>query len=135
MESAAWALQQSIYQHLAADSAVTQLLGGPEIYDDVPRSAEFPYLTFGASQIRDWSTASDDSDEHIVTMHIWSRANGRKETFEVMNAVRDALNGANLTLTDHRLVNLRFEFSDARREPDGETYHGVVRYRAVTEPL
>jgi hypothetical protein len=39
-----------------------------------------------------------------------------------------------LTLVDHDLVNLRHEFSEARPDPDGDTYHGIVRYRAVTEP-
>jgi hypothetical protein len=33
-----------------------------------------------------------------------------------------------------RLVNLRFATADIRREPDGRTWHGVVRFRAVTEP-
>ena len=35
---------------------------------------------------------------------------------------------------DHHLVNLRHEFSEARLDPDGDTFHGIVRYRAVTEP-
>jgi len=30
---------------------------------------------------------------------------------------------------------VRHELSEVRREPDGETYHGFVRFRAVTEPL
>ena len=30
-------------------------------------------------------------------------------------------------------VNLRFEFAEAARDPDGITYHGVIRFRAVTE--
>jgi hypothetical protein len=39
-----------------------------------------------------------------------------------------------VTLVDHELVNLRHEFSEARPDPDGDTFHGIVRYRAVTEP-
>ena len=37
-------------------------------------------------------------------------------------------------LPDHHLVNLRHELSEARLDPDGDTFHGIVRYRAVTEP-
>jgi hypothetical protein len=33
-----------------------------------------------------------------------------------------------------RLVNLRHEFSEVRRDADGETSRGLVRFRAVTEP-
>lgn len=66
---------------------------------------------------------------------MWSRAAGRKEVRTILEAVRAVLHDAVLTLTGHRLVNLRHEFSDTRRDPDGETYHGIVRYRAVTEPI
>ena len=65
----------------------------------------------------------------------WSRAGGKKETHEIIEAIRLALKGAPVTISDHALVNLRHEFSEARQDPDGETYHGIVRYRAVTEPL
>ena len=47
---------------------------------------------------------------------------------------KDVLHDQPLTLSDHHLVNLRHEFSEARLDPDGDTFHGIVRYRAVTEP-
>ncbi len=100
----------------------------------MPREAEPPYLTFGQSTVRDWSTGTEDGSEHILTLHVWSRAAGERETHEIMNAVRAALHDAAIAVDGHHLVNLRHEFSDALRDPDGETYHGVVRYRAVTEP-
>ena len=68
-------------------------------------------------------------------MHVWSRYAGRKQVDAVLRAIRDALHTATLTLTDHRLINIRQEFTEARRNSDGETYHGIARYRAVTEPL
>lgn len=135
MASASFALQKALFSKLTADAAVTAVLGGARIYDDVPNRAEFPYLTFGQTTERDWSTGSEPGHEHIFTLHVWSRARGRKETDDVMAAAVAALHDSALTLDGHRLVNLRHEFSDARREPDGETYHGVARYRAVTEPL
>ncbi|WP_425283503.1 hypothetical protein [Methyloceanibacter superfactus] len=33
------------------------------------------------------------------------------------------------------MVNLRHEYTEARLDADGETLHGIVRYRAVTEPM
>lgn len=135
MPSASFALQQSIYAALAADAALTTLLGAPRIFDDVPQKSDFPYLTLGQSSVRDWSTGTESGDEHILTVHVWSRASGRKQTHEIMGALKSALHNRALTLAGHRLVNLRHEFSDARREPDGETYHGIVRLRAVTEPV
>ncbi len=133
MASAGHELQKSIFAALTASPAVTGLLGGARVFDDVPPGAEYPYLTIGESAARDWSTGTDAGDEHILTLHVWSRAAGRKEAHEIMGAVRGVLHDAALSVSGHRLINMRHEFSDARREPDGETYHGVVRYRAVTE--
>lgn len=135
MTDAGFALQQAFHDRLASDSAVVALLGGPRIYDDVPVRAEFPYVTFGQSIERDWSAGTDEGYEHTLTLHVWSRAHGRKEAKAVLAAARAALHDASLSLEGHRLVNLRHEFSDARRDPDGDTYHGTARFRAVTEPL
>ncbi len=135
MANAQWALQQAVYSALIGDLAVTSLLGGPHVYDDVPQGKDYPYLTFGQSSLRDWSTGSDDGAEHIFTLHVWSREAGRKQVYELMAALRTALHERALAMTGFALINLRHEFSDARREPDGDTYHGTVRFRAVSEPL
>lgn len=135
MPSAGLEVQKAIYGALTGSAVVTGLVGGARIFDDVPASADYPYITIGESLVRDWSTGSETGDEHLLTIHVWSRASGRKEALEIMDAVRGVLHDAALTVNGHRLVNLRHEFSDARRESDGETYHGVVRYRAVTETL
>jgi Protein of unknown function (DUF3168) len=131
----ALSLQQSLFSKLATDAPLLALLGGARIYDDTPQTAVFPYVTFGQSIARDWSTGTDLGDEHTLTFHVWSRAKGRKESHTILGAIRDALHDQPLTLDSHRLINLRHEFSDARRDPDGETIHGLARFRAVTEPL
>lgn len=135
MANAGWALQQAIYGTLSGHAGLLTLLGGARIYDDAPQRSQFPYLTFGRSTIRDWSTGTEDGEEHVLTLHVWSREAGRKQVFAIMGALREALHDADLSLSGYRLVNLRHEFSDARRDPDGDTYHGTVRFRAVTEPL
>jgi hypothetical protein len=134
MPSASWALQQSIFAKLTNDAPLLGLLGGARLYDDVPQRADFPYLTFGQTLVRDWSTGTDDGNEHVLTLHVWSQARGKKETHEIMGALRTVLHDQSLTLSGHRLINLRHEHSEARRDPDGETIHGIVRYRATTEP-
>jgi hypothetical protein len=127
--------KKGIYETLKQNPAITGLLGGPNIYADAPQNANYPYLTFGESVTRDWSSGSEEGLEHILTLHVWSRASGKKETHEIIEAIRDALKGGAVPVDEHRFVNLRHEFSEARQDPDGETYHGIVRYRAVSEPL
>jgi hypothetical protein len=133
--SATWDLQKGIYEALAGDATLTGLLGGANIFDRVPHDARFPYVTLGQTADRDWSTGTEEGREHILTFHVFSRAGGAKETQAVIAAIDDALKAAPIALPGHALVNLRFEFSDARRDPDGETLHGIARYRAVTEAM
>ncbi|MFN3867619.1 MAG: DUF3168 domain-containing protein [Hyphomicrobiaceae bacterium] len=135
MTSAALDLQRSLYQMLRNDGALLAALGGARIYDDVPQRAELPYVTFGQSVMRDWSTGSETGNEHVLTLHVWSRVPGRKRLHEIMDVLVERLHEQPLALQDHRVVNVRHEISDARRDTDGETYHGVVRFRVVTERL
>ncbi|MEM7191870.1 MAG: DUF3168 domain-containing protein, partial [Pseudomonadota bacterium] len=75
-----------------------------------------------------------DGAEHDLTLHIWTDADSAKKVNELMEAVQTLLHDQPLSLQDHYLVNLRRQFAEARIDPDGETRHGIVRYRAVTEP-
>lgn len=132
--STGWSLQRGIYQALAGSAQLTALLGGARIYDDPPQAASFPFVTLGQSVIRDWSTGTEDGAEHLLTLHVWSRSGGKKQVHDIVEAIKAVLHDKPLSLIDHHLVNLRHEFSEARPDPDGHTFRGIIRYRAVTEP-
>ena len=51
-----------------------------------------------------------------------------------MELARETLHDAALDLDGHRLVNMRLEFSEARYDDRNEAHHGLLRFRAVTEP-
>jgi hypothetical protein len=135
MSSPGFALQKGLFAALTGSAALVALLGGARVYDDAPQPVTFPFITIDPAQERDWSTGAEKGLEHLVTIHVWSRYAGRRQIYDVADAIRDALDGAALTLDAHRLVNLRHQYSDLRREEDGETYHAALRFRAVTEPL
>ncbi len=129
------ALQQAIFAALTGAPQLVALLGGPRIYDAAPQPVVFPYVTFGIATLRDASTSTESADEHNVTLNIWSRARGRKEAQTIAGVLRNLLHDRPLTLVDHVLVNLRCDFTDCRRDPDGATIHASLRLRALTEPL
>lgn len=135
MASSSWSLQKVIYDVIVADAVILGLLGAPRIFDAVPDKSAFPYITLGQSSVVDWSTGSEAGEEHRLTLNVWSRAAGRRETHELMAALRTALHEHELVLDGHRLVNFRHELSEVRREADGVTTRGIVRFRAVTEPV
>ena len=132
--STGWSLQRGIYQTLANSSELGALLGGTRIYDDPPQAASYPFINLGQSLVRDWSTGTEDGAEHLLTLHVWSHTGGKKQVHDIIEAIKSSLYDQPLTLVGHELVNLRHEFSEARSDPDGDTFHGIVRYRAVTEP-
>jgi hypothetical protein len=129
------ALRAAIYDALINDGALTSVLGGPSVYDEPPRAASFPYVTLGEARMSDFSAGGERGEEHQLTLHAWSRQGGHREAHLITGALLQALDDAPLTLSDHRLINLRFALADVRREADGRTYHALVRFRAVTEPV
>ena len=134
MSDAIFALQKAVYGRLAADAALKSLIGDPaRIYDDAPRDAALPYIVIGEARISDWSGV-EGGFEHDIRIHIFSRYAGRREIKEIVTALYDALHEAPLIIAGHDLVNLRFVFSDILRRQDSDIYHGVTRFRAVTQP-
>lgn len=133
MTAPAAELQKAVFAALTGDAALGGLLGGPKVYDHAPANVAFPYITFGRTSIFDWSTGTESGSEHLFTLHIWSKARGKKEALEIMESARVLLDDAALELDQHRLVNLRLEFSEARFDEDHTVYHGLLRFRAVTE--
>jgi hypothetical protein len=135
MSTATAALRAAIHDALVADGVLTAMLGGARIYDEPPANAAFPYVTLGEARVTDFSAGEERLEEHQLTLHAWSRQGGHKEAHGIAGALLHALDDAPLSPDGHQLVNLRFSLADIRREADGRTYHALVRFRAVTEPI
>ncbi|MGX1196929.1 DUF3168 domain-containing protein [Parvibaculum sp. MBR-TMA-1.3b-4.2] len=126
------ALQQAIQSRLMADGPLAALLDG-RIYDDVPAQAPFPYLASGEARSRDWSSGDSIGTDVTLTLIVYSRAHGRREAKEIAGAVKAALHEADLALTDHTLVSLRFRDGHIARQRDGITWRQELRFRALVE--
>ena len=135
MSTATAALRAAIHHALTIDTALSAILGSAKVYDEPPRHADFPYVTLGEARVTDFSAGDDALQEHQLTLHVWSRQGGHKQAHIITGALLQALDDAPLSPQGQHLVNLRFTSADIRREGDGRTYHGLVRFRAVTEPV
>ena len=134
MTLAAAELQAAIHARLAGDATLATLLGGAKIYDFAPASVAFPYVTFGRTTVYDWSTASEKGTEQILSLNAWSKGQGKKEVLAIVDRLAVLLDDAALTLAGHRLVLLRLEQTEARFDEDIAVHHGLMRFRALTEP-
>ena len=128
-------LRQGIHQALAGSSDVAALLGGVRIYDEAPQAPTFPFITLGQSAIRDWTRAAENGAEQRLTLHVWSPFGGKKHVQDIINAIRMTLDGRPLPLSSRDRMTLHHEFAEARLDPDGDSFHGIIRYRASAAPV
>ena len=133
MASAATELQKTIFAALQGDAILSASLGGPKIYDHAKSDVAFPYVTFGRTSFYDWSTGTEIGTEHLFTLHVWSKAKGKRETLDIMQQIENRLHDQPLGMEGYNLVNIRQEFAEARFDEDQSVYHGLVRFRAVVE--
>ncbi len=135
MESA---LQEAIHTALSADAPLVAAVAG--IYDDRPQVvdsssvAAFPVVTHGDNIITQWPTDDWSGGSALVRVHVWSRYPGRKEAKDIVGLIRAALDRAALTITGYTALSLDFEQSFVDVDPDGETRHGVIEFRALICP-
>lgn len=133
MTSAALELQRAVFAALQGNAELGAAMGEVRLYDQAPANAKFPYLTFGRTSVYDWSTDTESGAEHLVTLHVWSKARGKSECHALIENVRAALDDAALALDGHALIRLRKEYSEVRYEDDNDVHHGLIRFRALTE--
>ena len=138
MASAGWALQQAVFAALTNDAPLLALLGAARVWDDVPAARRVSLRDVCAEGgERDWSAGADDGREHALTLHVWSRR-GRSQggARDHGRGARRAARRAGLALSGASARQPAPQVSsEARRDADGETTHGIVRFRAVTEPM
>ena len=123
-------LQKTIYAALSGDNNLTSVLGA-SVHDEVPQGSSYPIVQIGEDTALDYGVKGENGSEVTIMIHVWSRYTGSSEVKNIMDRVHTLLHDSSLSVTGFNLVNMRFEFSDIIRDPDGVTRHGVMRLRAV----
>ncbi len=130
------ALHKALLDHLRADPDLVPLLGDPpRVHDQPPAQPAWPLVLLGRAETRPWGGLDGEGVEHALTLTCLSRFDGAEEAKAIVAAIRARLHGAALTLDGHRLVNLRVTYGDVFRAADARMVQGVLRLRAVTEPV
>ena len=129
------ALRKAIRLALLANGPLVARLGGANVFDEAPREAIPPYVAYGDSLARDWSSASDRGAEQFVILNVWSIQRGLREALDIADMIAGLLDDQPLALTGHHLVNLRLVALETRREANGRFARASLRLRAVTEAL
>lgn len=126
-------LAAAIYAALAAHAGVTSTLGGSgRVYDNAPAGAAAPYVVIGEETATDYSGSLVDGMEHTITVHAFTEGQSRLGCLQIQKQIRACLHEAALTLSAGTCANIRQEMRQTMRDPDGVSWHGVQRFRAVT---
>ena len=125
-----FALQTAVFSKLSTDSNLTSVLKA-KVFDDIPENTDYPYVQLGEDTSLDYSTKDQIGSEVTVNIDVWSRYRGSLEAKNIMDRVHTLLHDSSLSVTGSNFINMRFEFSDIIRDPDGITRHGVMRFRAI----
>lgn len=134
MNAGALDLQEAVFGALKNHAPLVAALGGAKVHDLTPARLAFPYVTFGRTDVYDFSTDLEDGAEVLFTLHVWSKHRGRKELLQLMNHASAALSSAGLILSTHHLVNHRLESTELRYDDDLDVFEGAMHFRAVVEP-
>jgi hypothetical protein len=124
-------VQTVVYDQLTASVALMASVEG--VYDAVPETETFPYITIGDDAHVEWDTSPELGSNVSITIHTWSRGRGRRETKEIQGYIYDALNRVELTATGYSFAGIDFEQSDSFLDADGLTRHGISTFRILIE--
>ena len=128
LAEAAFAVQSDIHSAIGESDVLKVTLGDPvRAFDETPEDPIYPYLTYGDMRSTDTSGDAAPQSSHQITLHLWSRYDGRAEVLALVRAVADTLDAA----LPYRVLPL---YVDAVRARDGITFHGLLRLSITRTP-
>lgn len=131
--SAANALLRAIHARLSGDAGLMALTGGRPPVDRLTGREALPSIVFGAMESRDYSTSTEEAEEHLFSLTVWSEADGRRQAEAIAARLRALLHDAALSLEGAVLVSLMHTATRTRREAKAGRFSAELSFRAVTE--
>jgi hypothetical protein len=125
------ALVKAMFARLAGDADLSALVGANGVRDRMVARAELPCIVFGEIDSRD--ADGETLQVHLITLEVWSLAEGRREAQVIAARVRALLHDAPLFVEGAHLVSLLHQGTKTRREPKTKFQLAEMRFRAVTE--
>jgi hypothetical protein len=124
-------LQQAIYQHLSANS--TLMSSVTDIYDAIPQSAVYPYISFGTSTTKPQDTECTRASEETIQLDVWSNyQDGISGIKKIIRLVEDALHHVELSLDNDVMAGIKVTLSKVVPDTEGIS-HGSIQLKALVE--
>lgn len=134
MADPSFAVQKAIYTALNGNITINGSPGqNVPVYDHVPQSAVYPYVTLDSEFVNDVDFLASRMDERFFYLSVWSTYRGQKEVKEIMAEIDRLLHGQKLTLDTGTMVHCRVRRKRSSRDADAVTFMGQVTLRILTQ--
>lgn len=127
MTWAPYEYQKRIFEILNADPT----LAG-KVFDRAPEQQGFPYVQIGDGEYEDRGSHTTEGWTGVLTIHVWTRDESRKENEDWQAIIDGLLHTKNLAASGWTDLSFRRDLKTTIIEDDDVTYHGVLRYKLLT---
>lgn len=134
MSDPSYALQAAVTPALKSAASVQEIVAD-RVFDKVPTSATFPYVTHGDSQVLPDKTDCIDGAEVSYQIDAWSQFNGFGEVKKLAAAIVAALDDQPLAVTGQNVIVFEHRETRYLRDPDGLTRHAAITFRSLINPI
>lgn len=126
ISTALWPLQKAVFQRLSTDPVILEMTTG--VFDSVGEDQVHPYITIGEPSELPLETKNTYTEEISLVVHVWSTYAGKKEAYDILNAVFQAV-GKGLSIegpfTLKKVAKPRMNVID---DIDPRIKHGIARF-------
>ncbi len=126
IQTALWPLQKALFQRLSSDEKVMEIVKG--VHDAVADGLAFPYLTIGPPTTSNLETKNTFIEEVSVVIHTWSIYSGKKESYDLLNAIHQAI-GKGLSIEGpFKLLSVSYPSLQVIDDIDPRIKHGLASF-------
>ena len=124
-----------VYSNLIGNSELMDLVNDA-VFDHVPQTQDYPYVNIG--ELVETEDNTDDQEQGVqasITIHSYSRKQGRKETGDIQEQINKSLHRADLIASGFNFVTIDHVQSQSFTDADGRTRHGIVEFNIIIKEV
>lgn len=126
----ALALQKALIARLRADAGIVALVAA-RVFDEPPQGVAFPYIRLGTFDVQALRMDCHTDTDIMFSIEAHSRPiAGRVQVTRIAEAIRTALDGADLTVTGFSVDWCQWMTHSVTRDADGKSYVATVAFQA-----
>lgn len=121
---------EGVFTRLNASAALTAIVGA-SIFSHVPQDDALPFAVVSLNLGADFGSKSQYGFAAELIVDTWSNNHDIAETLQMQDAIIAALHNQAITVTGAKNICLQKLSVDMFQDPDGQSFHGVTRFRAL----